>query len=159
MTSRIFTQTFAVVAALIEEEGRFLLVKEAGGPEAGTWNLPAGWLDVGEDPILGAKREAEEETGRDFMPTHLLGVYSLVKANLAEKLQGTPHAIKLVFVGTVSRQSHPLASDVSETRWFTPDEIDALGGSLRDPDIKQQVADYLSGVRFPLSAIRHTIQG
>ena len=68
MAERVFTQVFGVVGAIIEKEGKILLVKEAGTHDKGKWNQPAGWIDVGEDPIEMVKRELKEETGLDFNP-------------------------------------------------------------------------------------------
>lgn len=68
--SRCFTQPFVVVGAIIEKNGKFLLVREGltDRPDYGKWNQPAGWLDLGEDPIAGAKREVEEETDLHLLP-------------------------------------------------------------------------------------------
>ena len=56
MAERVFTQTFGVVGALVEKDGKILLVKEAKATaDNGKWNIPAGWLDVGENPIGGVK--------------------------------------------------------------------------------------------------------
>src|SRR5688500_19126106 len=62
------------VAAIIEKDGRFLLVEE----ETTDWlrlNNPAGHLDPGESPADGCAREALEETAHVFTPTALVGVY------------------------------------------------------------------------------------
>jgi ADP-ribose pyrophosphatase YjhB (NUDIX family) len=158
---RVFSQTFGVVGAIIERDGRFLLVKEsqAGRPDHGKWSHPAGWIDVGEDPREAVAREVREETGFRFTPTHLLGVYSLVRRDLAEHLGATPHAIKLLFMGTISDdQTTELGDDVSEVSWFTPEQIHSMdSATLRDSDIKQMVRDYVAGRRYPLESLRHTV--
>lgn len=96
---RVFTQTFGTVGALIEKDGKILLVREAEGNDAGKWNVPEGWIDVGENPIDAAAREAKEETGFSFTPTHLLGIYSMVRNDMHGIVKGKPHAIKLIFLG------------------------------------------------------------
>jgi len=62
------------VAAVIERDGRFLLVEEHT-PEGLRLNNPAGHLEEGETPLQAVCREALEETARVFEPQHLLGVY------------------------------------------------------------------------------------
>jgi len=153
---RVFTQTFGVVGALIERDGRVLLVKETKETVKGKWSHPAGWLEVGENPIDAVKREVKEESGFDFEPENILGVYSLLKPEAGV----IHHAIKLIYIGTISdREVAELADDVSETKWFTPDEIEKMDSkTLRDLDIKQMVKDYFSGIKYPLSLITHIIQ-
>jgi len=60
---RVFTQTFGVVGAIIEKEGKILLVKETKKVAKGLWNHPAGWIDVGENPFEAVKREVNEKVG------------------------------------------------------------------------------------------------
>ena len=157
--ARIFTQTFGVVGAIIERGGKFLLVREnnESHPDHGKWNQPAGWIDVGESPIEAVKREVREETGYNFLPTHVLGVYSLVRKNHPGP-ENTSHALKIIFDGAISGKQNELSVDISETRWFPPEEIYAMDGqTLRDADIKDEVRDYLAGTRYPLNIIHHTI--
>lgn len=160
MTERVFSQTFGAVGGILEREGKILLIKEAGSKHAdiGKWSHPAGWIDVGEDPVKAAKREVEEESGYKFEPTALLGIYSLVRNDITDPQRGTPHAIKLIFVGDISdTQELQTADDSAEVRWFSPDEIEAMdGNTLRDKDIKQMIKDYLNGQRFPLDVINHS---
>lgn len=162
MSERVYTQTFGAVAAILERDGRFLLVKEQlgeGNPDTAKWSHPAGWIEVGEHPIEGIKREVKEETGFDFTPTHILGVYSNVRRDIASE-KGTPHAIKLVFAGQLGETpTSVLNDDVSETHWFTLGEIDAMDVDvLRTRDIKKMIHDYLAGKRYPLDLITHTVQ-
>ena len=63
------------VAAVIEQNGKYLLVEEE--PEAGTGlflNQPAGHLDPGETIIHGAIRETREKTAYTFVPEAVLGI-------------------------------------------------------------------------------------
>ena len=62
------------VAALVEREGRFLLVEEET-TDGLKLNNRAGHLDPGESPIQACAREVIEETAHDFTPTALIGVY------------------------------------------------------------------------------------
>ncbi|MDP3993647.1 MAG: NUDIX domain-containing protein [Candidatus Doudnabacteria bacterium] len=159
MAERVFTQSFSVVGAIIEKEGKIFLVKENQGADKGKWNQPAGWLDVGEDPVVAIKREVKEETGFDFEPTSLVGIYSLVRKDRLPMTGYTPHALKLIFKGNISGTNHDSNEEIAEVRWFGKEEILKMGtDQLRDEDIKQEVEDYFAGRSFPLDIIRHTVQ-
>src|SRR6185503_8771436 len=62
------------VAAVVERDGRFLLVEEDTG-HGRLFNQPAGHLDPGESLVEAVAREALEETAYSFTPAALLGVY------------------------------------------------------------------------------------
>ncbi len=62
------------VAAIIEREGRFLMIEEHTARGL-MLNNPAGHLDPGESPMQGCAREALEEAAWHFTPTALVGVY------------------------------------------------------------------------------------
>ena len=62
------------VAAVIEHQGRYLLVEEET-PEGLMLNNPAGHLEEGESPLEAVVREALEEAARDFHPEFFLGAY------------------------------------------------------------------------------------
>lgn len=161
MSKRVFTQVFGVVGAIIEQDGKFLLVREyqGKGPDHGKWSHPAGWIDPGENPVDAASREAEEESGYKFQPTHLLGIYSLVREDLRQAGGSPPHPLKLIFKGTISGKQQDLHDDVTETKWFTAEEIQAMDNdTLRDVDIKQMVEDHQAGNQYPLHAITHITQ-
>lgn len=158
--TKVFTQTFGVVGAILEKDGKILLVEEAKERAKGKWSHPAGWIELGENPLEAIKREVKEESGYDFEPTHILGLYSLYKTNLKEKWGITPQAIKIIFIGKISeKQSEELHDDVSETKWFRPEEIYQMDiNTLRDMDIKDMVKEYFGGKKYPLDLLIHTEQ-
>ncbi len=60
----------------IEKDGRLLLVQRGIHPWKGLWYLPAGFVEVDEEPYQGAIREAFEETGLQVKLTKLVDVYT-----------------------------------------------------------------------------------
>lgn len=160
-TKRILTQTFGVVGAVLEKDGHILLVKEnnAAHPDHGKWNHPAGWIDVGENPVEAAQREVLEETGFTFVAEYILGIYSLVRQDLKKELKATPQSIKILFIGKIlDKAPRQLLGDTSEVKWFLPDEIYQMNAAtLRDLDIKTAVRDYFDGKRYPLELLRHSV--
>lgn len=155
MTQRVFTQTFGVVGALIEKDGKFLLVKEKKLTAKDKWNHPAGWIDLEENTVEAVKREVKEETGFNFEPENILGIYILVK----QESPNLHHAIKIIFTGKIYNQSEFMADEIAEIKWFSPEEIEAMDlNTLRDKDIKTMVKDYLGGKKYPLNLLTHTIQ-
>ena len=62
------------VAAIVERQGRFLMVEEHTG-EGIRLNQPAGHLEAGESLLEAIIRETREETAQAFRPHHLVGIY------------------------------------------------------------------------------------
>ena len=69
-----FPDPKVAAAALIEQDGRVLLVRRVNEPFRGLWTLPAGFVDAGEDPADTAARECLEETGLTVRILHVLDV-------------------------------------------------------------------------------------
>jgi 8-oxo-dGTP pyrophosphatase MutT (NUDIX family) len=95
-------KTSVTVAAIVERDGRYLVVEEHT-PEGLRLNNPAGHLDPGETPLEGVVRETLEETGRRFTPQWLLGVY-LSRARRAENGADVTF-VRLAFGGEVGRSA------------------------------------------------------
>ena len=138
------------VAALIESEGRFLLVEEE--TEDGIrFNQPAGHLDQGESLVAACAREVLEETAWHFQPTALVGVYQWPRPS------GDITYLRFAFAGELGEHEEGRILDEGILRavWMSPDEIHASVARHRSPLIWQCVSDYLAGRRFPLDLVRH----
>lgn len=139
------------VAALIERDGRFLMVCE--NTEHGLrLNQPAGHLEYGETLLQAVAREALEETGYAANPVALSGVY------LADKddCSGITY-LRFAFVCQANGQPtrSQLDEDIVEAVWLTPDEIRARQAIWRSPLVGRCLDDYLAGQRLPLDSIYH----
>ena len=66
-----------IAGCVIEVDTRILMCKRAIEPRHGFWTLPAGYLELGETPEQGAKREAREEACAEIALDGLLAVYSI----------------------------------------------------------------------------------
>lgn len=66
-----------IVGSVAIWEGRVLLCRRAIEPRKGYWTLPAGFMERGETPDQGARREAWEEARANLETEQLLGVYSV----------------------------------------------------------------------------------
>lgn len=142
------------VAAIIERDGRYLLVEEHT-PEGLRLNNPAGHLDPGEGPVDACAREAWEETAHRFTPTHLVGVY-LSRFQRPATGEDITY-LRFAFTGTVSEQvsGQNLDQGIVRTLWLTPDEIRTSRDRHRSPLVLQCLEDHLAGRRYPLDLI-HT---
>jgi 8-oxo-dGTP pyrophosphatase MutT (NUDIX family) len=143
------------VAAVIERDGRFLLVEEEA-PEGLMLNNPAGHLDPGESPVEGCAREALEETTHRFTPTHLLGIYlsRLQRQRPGEATEDITY-LRFAFVGTLGDvvPGAQLDTGIVRTVWMTPDEIRASTARHRSPLVLRCMEDHLRGQRYPLDLI------
>lgn len=148
----------ATVAAIIEHQGKFLLVEEHT-PEGLRLNNPAGHLEEGESLLQACSREALEETKYNFEPQALVGIY--MSRFIRPAKQETPVQdityLRFAFCGQLGAldASRQLDTGIVRTLWLSPDEILASADRHRSPLVVRCMQDYLSGHRMPLGAI-HT---
>jgi 8-oxo-dGTP diphosphatase len=65
-------------AAILDDQGRLLLVKRVKNPEADHWGVPGGKLDWGEAARTCAEREIAEELGIVIQAGRVLAVTDMV---------------------------------------------------------------------------------
>ncbi len=138
------------VAALVERDGRFLVVEEE--TSAGLrFNQPAGHLDEGESLVAACKREALEETACHVTPRALVGVYQWTVPS------GDITYLRFAFDCRLDQieQGRSLDAGIVAVHWLTPEELRATQDRHRSPLVLQCVEDWLAGRRWPLDSIRH----
>ncbi len=143
------------VAAVIEREGRFLLVEEET-PEGLKLNNPAGHLDPGESPAEGCAREALEETTHQFKPTHLLGIYlSRFQRPQPDGSVEDITYLRFAYTGELGEvvPGRQLDTGIVRTLWLTPEEIRASAARHRSPLLVRCMEDHLRGQRYPLESV------
>lgn len=140
------------VAAVVERDGRFLLVEERTD-EGLRLNQPAGHLDPGESLAQAVVREALEETAHHVEPAACVGVYMSRYRNEAQGADATylrfAFACRLVGFDP----GRVLDEGIVRALWLTPGEIRARGAAHRSPVVMRTVDDYLAGRRYPLELI------
>lgn len=141
----------ATVAALIERDGKFLLVEEETD-DGIRYNQPAGHLDPGESLPEACAREALEETAWHFKPTELVGIYMWGPASKPDLTY-----LRFAFAGTLGEfeAGRKLDTGILQAVWLTPAEIEASQAKHRSPLVWKCVQDYLAGKRYPAELIQY----
>ena len=139
------------VAAIIERDGRFLLVEEETS-DGIRFNQPAGHLDPNESLIDAVVRETMEEAAHDFTPTALVGMY--MTRYLSSRTRKEVTYLRFAFCGEVGKAyDQPLDEGILRAVWMTRVELLACQEKHRSPLVMQCIDDYLAGKRAPLSII------
>ena len=109
-----------VAAGVLIEDGRVLLTqRKAGTHLAGTWELPGGKIEPGEDPRDALMRELREELGIEVV---VLAPMEVTSFAYPEK-----HVLLLFFeVRRAEGSPAPRAIDVADLRWAGPEDLDTL---------------------------------
>ena len=138
------------VAAVIERDGKFLLVEEETS-QGVRFNQPAGHLEADESILVAVARETLEESAYHFVPQHLLGIYRWHSA------ESDTTYLRFAFTGEITghEADRPLDTGILQAVWLTPDEIRATQARHRSPLILRCVEDYLKNPRYPLDLFVH----
>ncbi|MEU6477701.1 NUDIX hydrolase [Streptomyces sp. NPDC047017] len=120
------TQPQALVAAcvvVLDDDGRVLLLRYGPGqPGAGSWWLPGGMVDHGEDPWTAARRETREETGIELGP-----LPTLIGVDHRVDVLGTGPVLDCFFHGGTlqdgTRTAVRLSAEHDRFGWFDPAEL------------------------------------
>jgi 8-oxo-dGTP diphosphatase len=109
----------------VDAEGRVAIVHR---PKYDDWTLPKGKLLEGEEPLAGALREVEEETGQRCVAVGPLGRLDYVDQ------QGRPKVVDYWLMEPVDGAFSP-GDEVDETRWLPPPAAENLLTFGRDAAI------------------------
>ena len=138
------------VAAIIERDGKFLMVEERAGGNL-VLNQPAGHLEQGESLLAAVTREAIEETGHRFEPEHVVGFY-LWRSEDADTTY-----LRIAFYGTAEPSADVAVLDegIVALHWLSRAQLRHRAHQLRSPMVLRCVDDYLSGYRYPLDCLTY----
>lgn len=114
-----FADPKVAAAALIQHDGRILLVRRANDPQRGLWTLPAGFVDAGEDPVEAVRRECLEETG---LETRIIGLLDLLYGQ--EHSRGA-HILIVYRAEMIGGTLHP-GDDVDQAAFFSLHDLPPL---------------------------------
>lgn len=110
-----FREPKLAVGGLVTQAGRVLLIRRAVIPRIGFWAVPSGFVEHDEEPRMALAREIEEETGLRVEVGRVIEVYP--------NADPTKPGVFLLFAAHPTAGSLAPGDDVTEARWFGPDDV------------------------------------
>lgn len=126
----------------LEENGKLFLVQRANEPWLGCWQMPAGYVEVDEDPAQAAERETREESGI------IVSVGSLVDYYLyTDDPRG--NGVVLIFDARKIGGKLTTSAETLQAGFYSPEEIHqmTLAGQTAHRSIQQWLAVNGSSLR------------
>lgn len=123
-------------AFFTNNQGQILLVKRNIEPKYGYWDAAGGFLEEGEDPIKGVKREIKEELGVTIKINRLVGIYMdwyMCGYNTS--------TLNIIYEAKVVAGKMEPMSDVGVLKWF--DRKNIPWGKLAFKWMKPALKDWL----------------
>lgn len=106
-----------VAAIILDEKNRVLLSKRSIDPVRGKWGLPGGFLNQGEQPIKGLKREIKEELGAE------IEVEKFYDFEISESLyESEKYVLAIYFFARLISDPRP-GDETSKIKYFAEEEI------------------------------------
>lgn len=134
-TYKVFEHPGSVVVAPLRD-GKVALVRQLRpAVDAWLWELPAGTLEPGEEPVEAARRELEEETGLSARRLEVVASFFPAPGYSSEKM----HLIIAHDLAEADR--HPEEGElIGEIRWFSIEELASMAESGQLMDAKTLAA-------------------
>ena len=104
-------------ALCFDDGGRLLLSRRGAEPFKDCWDIPGGFLEEGEHPLDGLRRELDEEAGVEIEPIDFVGAW------IDEYGPRGLMTLNLYWTARIVAGDPQPADDVEEFRWFVPEEI------------------------------------
>jgi len=130
---------FIGVGAVIVKDKRVLLIRRGTAPLLGEWSLPGGVLECGETLCEAVAREAREETGLVIETGEMLGVYERIIPGDNGRVRY--HFVLLDYLCRAVGGELKAGSDAADVRWFTREELPALGLAYDASDVVNKGLD------------------
>jgi 8-oxo-dGTP pyrophosphatase MutT (NUDIX family) len=137
------------VAAITCSAGRYLLVEEQIQGRR-VINQPAGHWEPDETLYQAVVRETLEETGWEFIPRGLVGIYQWSHPN------GRDTFLRFAFHGDAVAHdpARELDTEIQQVLWRTPQELRSTDVPLRSPQVLRCIDDFERGARFSLDCLK-----
>lgn len=148
MTESGLERPAVTVAAVVEDGGRFLLVRERTR-EGLRLNQPAGHVEIGESIVAAAARETLEESGWRVEPYALVGIYRWEAPDNGATFVRFAFAARPVG----ARVSAVLDDEIVEALWLDYATIASLHAEHRSPLVLRSIDDFVAGRRYPLDLV------
>lgn len=106
--------------AVIEQDGKYLLLKRARDPKKGKWDFPGGFIEGAEHPEETVKREVKEETNLDVEVGDLVGIFTSVYDDSGR------NTLDITYHCKIKGGEIKLSDEVTEAKWFALDDFPEL---------------------------------
>lgn len=118
----------AASALILNDEGKVLLVKRAWHPYLGLWDVPGGFVEGGEHPEDGCRREALEELGVNIEIDGLfdiqMDVYSDGNEESAAQVSGYGvHVMSIYYKAHIVSGELTPTDEIAGYEWFSLEEV------------------------------------
>lgn len=101
--------TVSAAAVVVNSEGKVLALRHLLRPLP--WGLPGGFIDGGEQPADGIRRELREEVGVELASLRLL------------QMRTVGRHIEILYAATSDDHPKISSSEIEEAGWYTLDEL------------------------------------
>ena len=105
---------------MVDEAGRFLLVRRANQPAQGSWSIPGGRVEPGETDEQAVVRELLEETALRGDVVREVGTVRRAAPS------GGTYVIRDFLLATDPGASPIAGDDAADAAWFSPEELPVL---------------------------------
>ena len=115
----LYCNPVPTVLAIVERGNKILLTKRGIAPHKGYWDLPGGFVEIGQNLEDALRQEIKEELGVEVKSLTYYGSfvskYKILK--MTEDIVGSAFKVKL------KSEDFKPGSDVDDVRWFDKDNL------------------------------------
>jgi 8-oxo-dGTP diphosphatase len=105
------------------DDGRVLLVRRANAPARGSWSVPGGRVEPGEDDVTATAREVLEETGLEVTVADHVGT---VERDAPDGSVFVVRDYRCTPVTGADPAGVVAGDDACDVGWFTPSQVREL---------------------------------
>lgn len=117
---RWYPNSSPTVGAAIVRDGRALITKRGREPEKGKFDIPGGFLEAGEEPLAGLRREIGEELGVEID----VSIDDVVQMETHRYGKDGGYVLAIGFFARMTSGEPTPADDVADIKWVSLGEVD-----------------------------------